>query len=335
MRFLAFLCSFAIILVSGCSGQSPEVVIYTSLDQNLSEPILKSFEQKTGIRVLAVYDVEANKTIGLVNRLIAERGRPRCDVFWNSETVQTIALQKQGLLSAYASPNAQARAVAYRDPDKYWAGFAARARILLVNTQQVKNIDSLTLYDLTNPRWEGKVAIANPHFGSTGTHFSALYSTWGETKFRHWLQAMKKNAVAVLPGNAQVRDTVVSGQYPIGLTDTDDANGAISDGSPVKIKYPDQGQDGLGLFVFPNTVALIQGGPNPANGKRLIDFLLSAPVEQRLAEGRGAQIPLQNNIPGPKNLAPLSSLKVMSVNYPQLSQNYTRMLQIYDEIWKE
>jgi hypothetical protein len=50
-----------------------EIVVYTSLDQVFSEPILKDFERQTGIQVKPVYDVEATKSTGMVNRLIAER----------------------------------------------------------------------------------------------------------------------------------------------------------------------------------------------------------------------------------------------------------------------
>ena len=60
-----------------CSAALPaQVVIYTSVDQVYSQPILDRFEKETGITVKAVYDVEASKTTGLVNRLIAEKSRP-------------------------------------------------------------------------------------------------------------------------------------------------------------------------------------------------------------------------------------------------------------------
>jgi iron(III) transport system substrate-binding protein len=73
-------------MLAGCTKtDQKEVVIYTSVDQIFSEPILSDFEKNTGIKIKAVYDVEASKTVGLVNRLLAEKGHPRCDVFWNSE----------------------------------------------------------------------------------------------------------------------------------------------------------------------------------------------------------------------------------------------------------
>ncbi|MCX7842293.1 MAG: iron ABC transporter substrate-binding protein, partial [Clostridia bacterium] len=100
-----FLAAILILLTAtlGCSIDSNknQVVIYTSVDQVFSEPVLKAFESETGIRVLPVYDVEATKTVGLVNRLIAEKSKPQADVFWNGEFVQTLVLKEKGLLEKY------------------------------------------------------------------------------------------------------------------------------------------------------------------------------------------------------------------------------------------
>lgn len=102
----------------GCGRKAVnEVVIYTSLDQLFSEPILKDFEQETGIKVKAVYDVEAAKTTGLVNRIIAERNHPRCDVFWNSEIGRTIVLKKKGILAPYISPSSKDIPDQFKDLD--------------------------------------------------------------------------------------------------------------------------------------------------------------------------------------------------------------------------
>lgn len=188
-RFLTILFLF---VVSACDkDQTPEVIIYTSLDRNLSEPILETFTKKTGIKVNAVYDTEANKTIGLVNRLIAEKNNPRADVFRNNEVVQTVALKKKEVLTSYHSP------AAYRDTQGIWSGLAARARVIIVNTDLIpEGSEPKTLDDFTDPRWKGLSAIANPHFGSTGTHFSALNTLWGDDEFRTWIQQLKANDAA-------------------------------------------------------------------------------------------------------------------------------------------
>jgi iron(III) transport system substrate-binding protein len=123
------------VLLTGCQpDNTKKIVVYTSVDQVFSEPVLKLFEKRTGIRVLPVYDVEAAKTTGLVNRLITEKDHPQADIFWNGEFVQTLLLQADGLLAPYQSPNSADIPAQYVDPQGYWTGFAGRARVLLVNT---------------------------------------------------------------------------------------------------------------------------------------------------------------------------------------------------------
>ena len=46
-------------------------------------------------------------------------------------------------------------------------------------------------------------------------------------------------------------------------------------GEPVDIVYPDSGEDELGTMLIPNTVAMIEGAPNPEAAKKLIDFIES------------------------------------------------------------
>src|SRR5882724_12165707 len=88
------------------SGTPGEVTIYVSTDRVFSEPILKSYEQKLGVRVNAVYDTEETKSTGLANRLIAEKARPQADVFWSNEPVRTLVLKRNGVLAPYKSPSA-------------------------------------------------------------------------------------------------------------------------------------------------------------------------------------------------------------------------------------
>lgn len=121
--------------------QKREIVVYTSLDKVFSQLILEAFEKETGIKVLAVYDSEATKTTGLVNRLIAEKANPRADVFWNSETGRTIVLKRKGVLAKYISPSASGIPEQFKDVDGYWTGFAARCRTLIYNTDLLKAQD--------------------------------------------------------------------------------------------------------------------------------------------------------------------------------------------------
>jgi iron(III) transport system substrate-binding protein len=311
------------------------VVIYVAHDRLLSEPILRQFQQDTGIRVRAIYDLEANKTIGLTNRLIAERPAPRADLFWNNEVIQTLRLQSRQVAAVEPLTSRSPVSLTLADPERRWIGFAARARVLLANTRLVNQNElaaGVGLWDLTQAAWRGRAAVANPRFGTTGTHFAALLTHWGDEKFRSWLRALRANEIAVLPGNAQVRDAVVSGRYALGLTDTDDAVGALIDRAPVRIVWPDQ-MDGPGTLLIPNTLALIHGAPHRATAARLVDYLLSDTVEALLARGRGAQIPINHKVDPPQYLPPLDTIRVMPVDFGAVASSFERMLAIVDEEW--
>jgi iron(III) transport system substrate-binding protein len=319
-----FLTCLAILIISASSfTNAAEVVVYTALDQIYSEPLLKRFEQSTGIRVLPVYDTEANKTVGLVNRLIAEQARPRCDVFWNNEIAGTVVLKQKGILAPYASPTAEGISSTYKDPGHFWVGFAARARIIIVNTDLVSSYHRPeTIWDLADQRWRGRTAIANPLFGTTATHAAALFAQLGSKAAKDYFLALKENQVVVAAGNATVRDMVARGEVAFGLTDTDDANGAIEDGKPVEIVVPDQDEGGLGVLVLPNTVSLIAGAPHENEGQRLIDFLLSPQTEEYLAHCRSAQIPLRPGVRTPDKVLKISNLKVLDVPYSEIASAF-------------
>jgi len=298
------------------AARDGEVVVYTALDEMYSQPILDAFEAKTGIDVRAVYDTEASKTTGLRTRLVAEKGRPRADVFWNNEVAQTILLVQAGVLEPYKSPAAEAIPAEYKDPDGYWTGFAARARVIIYNTNLVSEPPT-SLLDYLKPEWKGKAAIARPLFGTTATHAAALFAAWGEEKAGRFFQDLRANDIAVLEGNATVRDRVAAGDFAWGLTDTDDANGAVQDGLPARWLFPDRQPDGLGTLVIPNTVALIKGAPHPDAAKRLIDYLLSPEVEAKLASMRSIQIPLNPAVKVPEGVPNAADIRTMDVTFEQ------------------
>ncbi|KPA11169.1 iron ABC transporter substrate-binding protein [Candidatus Magnetomorum sp. HK-1] len=309
-----------------------EVIIYTSVDQVFSEPLLKAYENKTGIKVKAIYDVEAAKTTGLVNRLIAEKKRPKCDVFWNSEIARTIILKKKDVLMPYFSESAKEIPKQFKDKDGYWTGFAARARILIYNKKRLSK-DQLphSIFQLSNPKWHSQFALAHPLFGTTATHIAALFAYFGIEKTCDFLLKLKKNNVKLVNGNSVTRDLVVAARIPIAFTDTDDANVAIQKGKSVGIIYPDI--NGIGTLLIPNTVALIKKAPHTDEGKKLIDFLLSEEVESKLAHCESAQMPLRKNVAIPEGFRSFSDIKAMKVDYDKLAENIERSARFCQKVF--
>jgi iron(III) transport system substrate-binding protein len=318
----AFL-TIAVAALAGCTGRSREVVVYTSVDQVVSEPILRDFEKQSGLTVRAVFDTEETKSTGVLNRLVAEAAHPQADVFWSGDPVRPFVLIKRGLVEPYPSPSAAGIPPAFRASDGTWTGFAGRVRVLLVNKNRVpSSAMPRSIRDLADPRWKGATAIANPLFGTTTMHVAALFSTWGEGQGRAFLQALKENRARIASSNGEVKRLVVSGEVAFGVADTDDAQEALADHAPIEVVFPDQ--EGIGTLVMPTTVSLMRGGPHPDAGKKLIDHLLHPEVERRLAEA-AAHVPLRAGVQTPPGVKRAGDFKAMQVDYAKVADEMERM----------
>jgi iron(III) transport system substrate-binding protein len=313
------------VLLSGChhkEADQPEVIVYVALDREFSLPIFAEFTEKTGIAVRAKYDAESTKTVGLTEAILNERARPRCDLFWNNEIINTIRLERAGLLRPYKSPAAAAYPASSRSPDSLWYGFAARARVLIVNTNQLPaGRQPKSVHDLTDPQWYDRCGIAKPLFGTTATQAACLFAAWGDEKAKDFYRGVKHNG-RIFSGNKQVAESVGGNSQAFGLTDTDDALAEIEKGMPVTIVYPDQREGEIGTLFIPNTLALINDSPHPKEAEKLLDFLLSADVERKLAKGPSAQIPLQPGVEASPRVKTPSQVRAMRVDWSAAAEKW-------------
>lgn len=282
-------------------GAKTDIVCYAALDEGFSRPLLEEFQKRTGYRVNMVFDSESTKSVGLANRLIAEAGRPRCDVYWNNEVLNTLRLKERGVLAEYRPKAAENFPEEFKDPDGQWVGLAARARVLIVNTDLYprehwpESLNDLVGLADRFPGIKGKVGMGKPLFGTTATWMASLYQDElrqdenADSPARQFLDALKDDLqVRVLAGNKQAALAVGRGDLLMAFTDTDDALIEKEDGKPVEMLFPRDG----GFMLIPNTLSLVKGCPNPEGGKALIEFLLSPENEIRLANSRSAQIPV-------------------------------------------
>jgi len=287
LAIVEFIVILAIGLVFYYQQQNEAIIVYCAHDAIFSEEILNAFEQKTGIKVEPRFDTEATKSLGLTNLIIREKEHPRCDVFWNNQTLGTAALKEQGLLEAYQGDGYQRIPEKFKDPDGYWTGFAARLRVYISNTEQLSASKESIEQKLAGPLNE--VAIAKPLYGTTLTHYTVLCDAWGLEGLKQWHQSLQERGILETSGNASVKNLVASGACVLGFTDTDDYFVAVDEKQPVAalpITVNEQ------VILIPNSVAIIKGTKKRKQAELLIDYLLSAEVELKLAKSQSRQIPL-------------------------------------------
>jgi iron(III) transport system substrate-binding protein len=308
------------------------VVVYAALDKEFSQPLLEEFGKQTGIKVLGKYDVESNKTVGLANEIIANASRPRGDLFWNNEILHTIRLEKLGLLETYRSPLAEKFRQQFVSKEGSWHGFAARARVLIINRKRLPDQSAWpgTIAELADPRWKGKCGMARPLFGTTATQAAVLFSQLGDQAATDFFKQVAENAV-IESGNKQVAQHVAEGRYAWGVTDTDDAVIEIEAGKDVALVFPDQATQGT--LLIPNTLAIIKGGPNTESARKLVDWLLRSETELQLAKGASAQIPLNREVTERSRVAPVD-LKVMEVDFVAAAEKWETAQRVLVELFR-
>ncbi|HXP60638.1 MAG TPA: extracellular solute-binding protein [Dongiaceae bacterium] len=242
------------------------VVAYCAQDEDFALPILTDFEKETGLKVRAVYDSEAVKTVGLANRLLAEQRRPQCDVFWGNEEMRTRLLAAQNV---------------FRQTNG-WAAFGYRTRRLVINTNRLSlHTAPRSLLELTNPAWRGKVALAMPQFGTTSTHFHALRQFWGQERWLAWCRGLAANKPFLVDGNSVVARLVGSGEAWLGVTDSDDIAAGQREGLPLAAMPLSEES-----LLIPNTVAVTRNTPHPEAAQRLFDYLQRPDVVRRLVAAK-------------------------------------------------
>jgi iron(III) transport system substrate-binding protein len=290
--------------------------------------LLDRYAKELQLELTQRHDTEAAKTVGLVSALLEEQKNPRATVFWCNELAQVVRLAQLGVLAPYDSPAARDVPAQWRDPQHRWTGFAARARVLIVNTEQLPDPKTWpTSYrDLVDPKWKGRCAVARPLTGTTLTHFTALRGVLGEAKFGAFLDGLFANDVKFLQSNGATMRAVRDGQLAFAFTDTDDYHVAKQKGHPVACVFPDQEAGGIGTMLIPNAVGLVQGGPNQAGGKRLIDRIVARETEALLAAADGAQIPLRDGVPPPKDptVLPIGKFAAMAWDPRWTADNLAR-----------
>jgi len=274
------------------SGSGESVVLYCSVDQAVAEPIIAEFERQTGIRVLARYDTEAGKTVGLVQRIRAEASSPAADVFWSSEVFHTIRLSREGLLAPWASKAFDDWPETFRAADGTWHGLALRGRVIAYNTRRVTSDEApKSLEALLDSKWKGRIVMAAPEFGTTGGDVASWFAHYGPERATEILRALATNEVRLVSGNSTAVRMVATGQADVCMTDTDDVYAAKRNKWPVACWPLDQG--GAGSLAIPNTVAILKGAPHPEQASALMVFILGGAVERMLAESDSHNGPVQ------------------------------------------
>lgn len=311
-----------VLLLAGAGSLAPMVaasagdrlVVYSGRKEKAIKPVVEAFTKQTGLPV----DLKGGKTSGLANEIRMEKANPRGDLFISTEGGIMEILAGDGLLDPYRSPATKAIPDDFKSPTGSWTGISGRARVILYNKNLVveKEVPK-SVFELTDPKWKGKLAIAGTRERTSLAWVSMLVAVRGEAFTRDYIKALLANGLKILTDNTEVWQGVGRGEFAVGLTNSPNYYLAKKMGLPVGVVYPDQGPDGIGTPINANAVAVIKGAKHPEGARKFIDFVLS-PEGQRILVAADYEIPL---LPGgdPGEVLPAKAIKQPPVTEQRLA----------------
>lgn len=248
-----------------------QVVLYTSLNA-------QSVEAATDMARKVLPKVKINAVTGgsmpLLKRMETEAAKPQGDVFWTSSA--NLMANYPQLFEPYQSPQAAAVPANLREPRNLWVAANIHVVVAMLNTKRIDGPAPQTWADLTDPRFKGKIIIADP--GNSSTAFTAL---WGieQVLGTEGLKKLAANTTVSSAASNVVR-SVGQGEYAVGITFESTAYPYVAGGQKeIKILYPSDG-----TFSVPDNMGLIKNAPNPVAARKMYDLLLSRDAQIALLE---------------------------------------------------
>lgn len=294
--------------LAGCGGGDPDLVVYSGRSEPLIKPFLEEFAERQDLDV----QVRFADTADLVGTILEEGDKTRADVFIGQDAASLARLDQEGLLQPYEGfRKTPAR---FRAANATWTGLSGRARVLIVPEG---GSHPASVFDLTEPRWKGKIAAPIVSNVSFRDWVSAIRLERGDDFTRDFLEGLERNDLEILASHGEVRNAVGDGEFEIGLVNHYYVELEKQEGSDVEAVYTDQEPGGFGVVFNVASAGVMADADNADNARKLMDYLLTPEVQERFARANFEYPVLPGLDPAP-GVRPLGSFRIADVSLEDL-----------------
>jgi iron(III) transport system substrate-binding protein len=314
---------------NGEAGSDGTLTVYSGREEELVEPLFEKFEAETGIDVEVRYGDSAE-----LAATIAEEGdNSPADVFFAQDPGSLGAVEEQGLLATLPEDTLDRVDSRFRDPDGHWVGTSGRARVVVYNTEEVsKNDLPDSVFDLTDPKWKGKIGIA-PTNASFQAFVSAMVLELGEARTREWLEQLQANDPKLYERNTPIVEAVAAGEVEVGLVNHYYLYLVKEEQPDAPIENHFLAGEDPGALVSVAGVGILEGAEHDDAAQQFVAFLLSNEGQRfYVDEAEEAEYPLVAGVDAKPGLPPLDDLEGPQITLDDLGPQLERTLELLNDV---
>jgi iron(III) transport system substrate-binding protein len=301
---------------SAAPSSADPLVVYSGRSESLVGPLLEQFSEETGIETEIRYGDSAE----LAAQLVEEGEQSPADVFLAQDAGALGAVSAEGMFGPIPEASLDLVPQQYSAEDGTWVGVTGRSRVIAYDAEQVPTADvPESVYELTDPKWSGQVAIA-PTNASFQSFVTAMRLTDGDEKTQAWLQGLVDNDVKTYEKNGLILDAVDAGQVKLGLINHyywyEKASEVGADAMRAQIAFAKPGDPGA--LVNVSGAGILTGGAGES-ADTFVAYLLS-PAAQTYFATETFEYPLIEGVAAPDGLPGLASLQGPPVPLEKLEE---------------
>ncbi|RKM58842.1 extracellular solute-binding protein [Butyrivibrio sp. CB08] len=255
--------------------EEKQLIVYTSHKEEVYLPIIREFENRTGIWV----EIHAGGTAEMFSEVRSAAEEGRCDIMFGGG-IESYEAGKD-LFLPYSVSEKNILDPGFVDNDNYWTAFTELPIVFVYNKKLVSYSEApKTWKELLSSKWKGQIAFAD--MNNSGTSYTII-STME--------QVLDKDAKEILPrfydqlggrvlaSSGQVIPKVADGDFLIGITLEETARKAMGQGEDIAMIYPEDGTSAV-----PDGCAMVKNAPHSYNAGRFIDFIVGYDTQQYAVE---------------------------------------------------
>ncbi|MEU6660937.1 2-aminoethylphosphonate ABC transporter substrate-binding protein [Streptomyces sp. NPDC046821] len=243
------------------------------------DKVFKDFTKQTGIKV----DYVEGGSGEMVQRALREKSNTQADVL---VTLPPFIQQAdgKGLLEKYSPKGADQVNGADKAADGTWTSVVNNYFSFIYNKSELKTPPA-TWDELLDGKYKNKLQYSTPGVAGDGTAVvvKALHDFGGKQPAMDYLKKLQANNVGPSASTGKLAPKVDKGELLVANGDVQMSFAQAKTMPNLGIWFPKKAGGKPTSFALPYAGGLVKNAPHSENGKKLLDFMLSAKAQQEVS----------------------------------------------------